>query len=42
LPKHPLTKLYEPDSGHLDAPYASLDEILRWTKEVANGLPFGK
>lgn len=36
LPRHPLTKLYEPDSSHLDAPTASLDEILRWTAEVAN------
>jgi pimeloyl-ACP methyl ester carboxylesterase len=36
LPRHPLTKLYEPDSNHLSAPSASLDEILRWTIEVAN------
>jgi hypothetical protein len=26
LPRHPLTKLYEPDSNHLGAPSASLDE----------------
>ena len=36
LPKHPLTKLYEPDTTHLGVPYTSLDEILRWTKVVAN------
>jgi pimeloyl-ACP methyl ester carboxylesterase len=36
LPKHPLTELYEPDTTHLGAPYTSLDEILRWTKEVAS------
>jgi esterase/lipase len=35
LPPHPLTKLYEPDSTHLDAPSASRDEILRWTLQVA-------
>jgi hypothetical protein len=27
----------EPDTTHLGTPYTSLDEILRWTKEVANG-----
>ncbi|MEW6409731.1 MAG: alpha/beta fold hydrolase [Nitrospirota bacterium] len=36
LPAHPLTKLYEPDSTHLDAPSTSRDEILRWTTEVVN------
>ena len=36
LPRHPLTKLYEPDSTHLDAPSASHDEILRWTSQVAS------
>ena len=35
LPRHPLTKLYEPDATHLGAPSASLDEILRWTREAA-------
>lgn len=35
LPRHPLTRLYEPDSNHRDAPSASLEEILRWTGEVA-------
>jgi pimeloyl-ACP methyl ester carboxylesterase len=34
LPHNPLTKLYEPDSSHLNAPSASLDEIVRWTTEV--------
>ena len=37
LPPHPLTKLYEPDSTHLDGPSASRDEILRWTSEVVSG-----
>ncbi|HEY9191264.1 MAG TPA: hypothetical protein VIO81_00185 [Methyloversatilis sp.] len=36
LPRHPLTALYEPDSNHLGAPSASLDEILRWTRAVAD------
>jgi hypothetical protein len=35
LPPHPLTRLYEPESTHLGAPSASLDEILRWTREAA-------
>jgi len=39
LPPHPLTKLYEPDSTHLDAPSAARDEILRWTSQVASGRP---
>lgn len=34
LPGHPATKLYEPDSTHLDAPSASHEEIVGWTKEV--------
>lgn len=36
LPNNPLTKLYEPDSSHLDAPSASRDEIVRWTTEVGS------
>ena len=35
LPKNPLSKLYEPESSHVNAPSASLDEIVRWTTEVA-------
>ncbi len=35
LPGNPLTRLYEPDSDHLGAPRASIDEIVRWTAEVA-------
>ena len=35
LPRNPLTRLYEPDSSHLEAPYASREEIVRWTAEVA-------
>ena len=36
LPANPLTAFYEPNSSHRDAPAASVDEILRWTREVAN------
>lgn len=35
LPANPLTRLYQPDSDHLGAPSASVDEIVRWTREVA-------
>lgn len=35
LPRHPLTRLHEPDADHLGAPWASVDEIVRWTSEVA-------
>jgi pimeloyl-ACP methyl ester carboxylesterase len=35
LPRNRLTRMYEPNSSHLDAPSASLDEIVRWTAEVA-------
>jgi dienelactone hydrolase len=35
LPKHPHTRLYEPSADHLSAPSASVDEIARWTREVA-------
>src|SRR3546814_687163 len=35
LPRNPLTKLYEPSASHLGAPSASIDEIIRWTAEVA-------
>jgi len=30
LVKHPLTKLYEPNSSHLNAPTASFQEIKEW------------
>ena len=36
LPNNPRTRLYEPNSDHFGAPSASADEIVRWTKEVAN------
>ena len=36
LPKNPLSKLYEPNASHLDAPSASRDEIMRWTTEVGS------
>jgi pimeloyl-ACP methyl ester carboxylesterase len=35
LPRNPLTRMYEPNSSHIDAPSASRDEIVRWTAEVA-------
>lgn len=35
LPRNPLTKFYEANSDHLRAPSASIDEIVRWTNEVA-------
>jgi pimeloyl-ACP methyl ester carboxylesterase len=37
LPKHPRSKLYEPDSSHLNAPSASAKEIAAWMTAVANG-----
>ena len=36
LPGNPLSKLYEPDSSHVNAPSASRDEIVRWTTEVVH------
>ena len=36
LPRNALTELYEPNSSHLDAPSASIGEIVRWTAAVAN------
>lgn len=35
LPNHPLTRLYEPNADHRSAPHAAIDEIARWTAEVA-------
>lgn len=37
LPSNPRTKLYEPDANHRTAPAAAVDEIVRWTAEVAAG-----
>lgn len=34
LPKNPATKLYEPDSNHLNAPSASFKEIVEWADAV--------
>ncbi|HUL46273.1 MAG TPA: hypothetical protein VLV25_04180 [Steroidobacteraceae bacterium] len=36
LPPHPLTRLYEPDTNHFGAPAASIEEIARWTAQVAS------
>ena len=35
LPKNQMSKLYEPDSSHLDAPTASIKEIIEWTATVS-------
>lgn len=35
FPAHPLHRMAEPDSDHLNAPTASLGEILAWTAAVA-------
>jgi pimeloyl-ACP methyl ester carboxylesterase len=35
LPAHPLKRLYEPSTDHRGAPAAAVDEIIRWTTEVA-------
>lgn len=45
LPKHPRTKLHEPDATHLGSPAASVGEIVAWTTAVANageGPPGGR
>jgi len=39
LPKNQLSKLYEPDSSHLGAPSASIEEIVTWTTAVAGSKP---
>lgn len=35
LPINPRTQMVEPDSDHLGAPSAALDDVLRWTSELA-------
>ncbi|RZI43854.1 alpha/beta fold hydrolase [Herbaspirillum sp. HC18] len=35
LPAHPMSRLYEPAASHTGAPLASIDEIVRWTTQVA-------
>ncbi len=35
LPKNPHSKLYEPNSSHLGAPIASIEEIIHWLTAVA-------
>ena len=42
LPRNALSKLYEPDASHLDAPSASRDEIVRWTAEVGSAVSPGR
>ena len=36
LSRNKLTRLYEPETDHLGAPEASIDEIAKWTAEVVN------
>jgi len=36
LPSHPLSRLYEPDSDHLNAPGAAASEIIVWIRQVAS------
>ncbi|MCX7166658.1 MAG: alpha/beta fold hydrolase [Rhodocyclales bacterium] len=36
LPRNPRTRLYEPNSSHLNAPSASIREIVEWTTAVAS------
>lgn len=35
LPAHPQKRLYEPSADHRGAPAAAVEEIIRWTAEVA-------
>lgn len=35
LPPHPKTRLHEPDSDHANAPDATIEEAIRWIREVA-------
>ena len=35
LPGNPLTRIAGIDSDHLNAPRNSIEEIIRWTTEVA-------
>lgn len=35
LPANPLTRMAEPAASHLDAPSASVEEIVKWTTEAA-------
>lgn len=34
LPENPLTRMYEPEASHMEAPAASSEEIIRWIGEV--------
>lgn len=36
LSRNRLNRLYEPETSHLGAPEASIDEIAKWTAEVAS------
>jgi len=36
LPRNPLTRLYEPDSNHVQAPIVAREEIWRWIGDVVS------
>ncbi len=36
LPKHPRTKLHEPEATHLGSPSASVREVIDWTVSIAS------
>jgi len=36
LPKHPLTRFYEAETDHREAPTTAIEEITSWTREVTN------
>ena len=35
LPPHPKTRLYEPDSDHMNAPAAAASEIILWIRQIS-------
>ena len=35
LPPHPQTRLYEPDSDHLNAPAAAAREVILWIRQIS-------
>lgn len=35
LPSHPMTRLYEPDSDHMNAPAAAASEIVLWIRQIS-------
>ena len=35
LPSHAQTRLYEPDSDHLNAPTAAASEVISWIRQIS-------